>query len=469
MYKEHELLFKPPQPTISADDPFADDWLERRPQIQNLGLVLRQSTHSVVCAVDGAWGAGKTTFLRRLRAHLESKGHAILWFDAWENDFVADPLVALIAEFSASSELGDSPGASSLERTKVLGAQLVRRGLPLVLRAATAGLVGKAELDALLEAGISEVGQSGAEYAEHLISEYAESKKTLRSFKKSLEEYAQERQQAGTPLPIVFIIDELDRCRPDYAVLILERIKHLFAVPGVSFVLGMNQDQLAHSVRAVYGSGFDGHGYLERLVDLRFRLPPASSNVFIRQTAEAAGLRAAAMHRGHEEEDHVVRIIEALRDADTFTPRLQQRCIGEAALILRVLSTSAFVSASALTVFLILRRINPELVAQYVRGNASAKDVLAYLESVSPGWNALSEFVKGLVRAYLFGLSRHTDEANTREKQLEAYVPQATGQDARRAERELEHLQHARGSKGMLQDMLTQMDFAQRLEWRAPT
>ena len=77
-------------------------------------------------------------------------------------------------------------------------------------------------------------------------------------------------------------MDELDRCRPDYAIELLEGIKHLFGVPGVYFVVATNTIQLGESIRAVYGNGFDGQRYLKRFFDLQFSLPEPSNEEFLR-------------------------------------------------------------------------------------------------------------------------------------------------------------------------------------------
>ncbi len=83
------------------------------------------------------------------------------------------------------------------------------------------------------------------------VREYAEAKQALIVFRKSMADHAKVREHAGAQLPIVFFVDELDRCRPAYAIRVLERIKHLFAVPGISFVIGMNREQLGHAIKAV--------------------------------------------------------------------------------------------------------------------------------------------------------------------------------------------------------------------------
>jgi len=100
--------------------------------------------------------------------------------------------------------------------------------------------------------------------------------------------------------PIVVLVDELDRCRPDYAIELLERIKHLFSVNGYVFVFALARDQLEKSVGHRYGEKFDASGYLERFFDFRFGLPdPDLAEYFdfqITKTRLPEGKRCAAKY-----------------------------------------------------------------------------------------------------------------------------------------------------------------------------
>ena len=71
---------------------------------------------------------------------------------------------------------------------------------------------------------------------------------------------------------MVFIVDELDRCRPLFALAVLERIKHIFGVPKVSFVLVANVNELGKCIRQVYGA-VDVERYLEKFFEIRAQLP----------------------------------------------------------------------------------------------------------------------------------------------------------------------------------------------------
>lgn len=75
---------------------------------------------------------------------------------------------------------------------------------------------------------------------------------------------------------LVIFIDELDRCRPSFAVRLLERIKHYFSNDRITFVFSVNLEELQYTVRKYYGEGFDASRYLDRFFDYRIALPPAN-------------------------------------------------------------------------------------------------------------------------------------------------------------------------------------------------
>ncbi len=97
------------------------------------------------------------------------------------------------------------------------------------------------------------------------------------------------------PLPITIIVDELDRCRPTYAIKVLEEIKHLFDVPGVAFLLGLHGQQLEHSVRAAYGQGFDSAAYLRRFFNRRYSLKSVSLEPLIAHLIGLLGINESLL------------------------------------------------------------------------------------------------------------------------------------------------------------------------------
>jgi hypothetical protein len=133
---------------------------------------------------------------------------------------------------------------------------------------------------------LSEESDKAAEFASSVAKErlekYEAESKGIGSFRLNLEKLAHEiavRKDGASPL--VFFIDEMDRCRPDFAIALLERIKHLFNVPRVVFVLAVDRAQLNESVKALYGINTNSDGYLRRFIDLAYSLPAPSTELFV--------------------------------------------------------------------------------------------------------------------------------------------------------------------------------------------
>lgn len=82
---------------------------------------------------------------------------------------------------------------------------------------------------------------------------------------------------------LVVFIDELDRCKPSYAVQVLERIKHYLCDDRITFIFSVNLEELQHTIKCYYGSTFDSCRYLDRFFDMRISLPPADKSGFYRE------------------------------------------------------------------------------------------------------------------------------------------------------------------------------------------
>jgi hypothetical protein len=275
----------------------------------------RGLTSSYVLNIDAAWGEGKTFFMRGLLADLQAEGHPAIMIDAWRDDFSGDPLTAVVAEFDQFVSQFKSSNKTAVARVKKAATQLRRQaGKLAILTAKGAGkrLIahvtgeGSEEITAILKGAVSDDFQAStvvAEVAEGVkgltneaIDKYAtaklerfnEAKTSLSNFQLSLEKTVEALTENEFTAPFFILIDELDRCRPTYAIEMLERIKHLFEAKNVVFVLSTDTTQLANSIKAVYGNEFDSRHYLMRFFDRSYMLASPDRKNLVRWHLENA-------------------------------------------------------------------------------------------------------------------------------------------------------------------------------------
>lgn len=285
-------LHKPRALEIPDDAPFANDRLNREPLARNLTNLVRSFDQPYVLAVDAPWGGGKTTFLRMWEALLKRENQATFYFNAWDSDYSDDPLLSFM---STMDEVLQVPkGVRDAKKKPVsIGASIGRHALPQIVEVATAGIV-KAKLLKELADGVGlspeAVGEIAQSVARERLSAHKEQKASLGAFRRQLIELSEHLAGSeGVNTPLVIFVDELDRCRPLFAVELLEGIKHLFNVRGVVFVLGMVVTQLGHAVKTLYGDDLDAGGYFRRFIDAVFDLPVPAMDEFFVGLLEADG------------------------------------------------------------------------------------------------------------------------------------------------------------------------------------
>ena len=240
------------EPDVDPDEPWRDDVLDCEKIAGRLTSIIKDQDAPFVISLDGRWGTGKTFLLKRWRQALQNDGFQAIYFNASEDDFCDDPLLAVIGQLSEHFKAG------------MLG--VIARGLGnIALPILTSRLTGVAFKARDLK-------------PENLLSDYRKQRETNDRVSQRLAQLAAEvRETTGHPL--VFIIDELDRCRPTFAIELLERVKHIFDVPNIVFVFGINRSELTKSLRSVYGE-IDAGEYLRRFFDMEFVLPDADPGQF---------------------------------------------------------------------------------------------------------------------------------------------------------------------------------------------
>ncbi len=271
-----------------------DDLLQRKGAGKRLSDLLENVEDPVVLAVDGPWGSGKSYFLKRwVGAHtIENGGKATtVYFDAFAHDFLDDPLIALTG--AIGERLPPQKSNASWKRAKTVAVKLARPVLRIGAAVATAGAseaVGPI-LDAAIEAGGKEAEKAAEEFWRREDGKRA----AMQQFRVALVEITKD------DTPLIIVVDELDRCRPDYALSLLETMKHFFAVERVHFVLGVNSEALEQIVQVRYGAGINATDYLKRFISLSMQLPKFVGNdASVRSQAKYLEAAAADMGVHHK-------------------------------------------------------------------------------------------------------------------------------------------------------------------------
>lgn len=261
---------------LDENNPFKEDKLNRIEEAKILTSLFEAVENQMVLAIDSPWGTGKTTFLKMWNKYLKGYGYQTVYFNCWKNDFVEDPFIAFIEEFR---EQLDSSLVSKDFREKAsdVGKCLIKN-IPGVL---IKGIKDKTGID--VNEIISEDDLESLVQAK--MDDYSKTKDSVEKFKKELKNLS-DKNMNDTKKPLVVFVDELDRCRPDFAISLLERIKHFLNVENIIFVLGIDKDALSNSIKIIYGNGTDIEGYLTRFIDLEYRLSQKYNDEYVRKIIE---------------------------------------------------------------------------------------------------------------------------------------------------------------------------------------
>lgn len=296
------------EPASISEQHFPEDKLDRAKYAEFLTRFLSnqgfdeareegEQKRNYVLNLNSEWGSGKTYFLKRWANDLKEH-YPVVYVDAWEKDYSEDPLMtvvsAIIKDLKAQAGRDEEKFTAP---TKLIG--LLKAAAPGIARGMSKRFLGIDPV-IIMEAGERENGaiesitvpsdngesidlsHAGSDVVKHLIREHEAKSEAISNLKKNVAQWIEAvKALKSISFPAFIFIDELDRCRPSYAVEMLETIKHIFDIPGVVFVVATDTEQLQHAVKAVYGEGFDARVYLGRFFNSRFSLKAPSLENFL--------------------------------------------------------------------------------------------------------------------------------------------------------------------------------------------
>ncbi|MBS4465027.1 MULTISPECIES: KAP family P-loop NTPase fold protein [Lactococcus] len=272
---------------ITTEDP-----LKRNRYLKNtISLLEHLPNQNLVLNLDGDWGSGKTVFCQQLNYLIQeenvkekniifgeettniSKIYKTFYFDAWMNDIYKEPMQALLSEllvkFSKDLTLDKEIKQLIMELAIPMAKTSLFQGVSNLVTKVSGGAINLRELQEAYTQLLEE--SDGSSLIDSIIS-VDEKRDRIHSLIKDIR----------GPQKLLIIIDELDRCKPSFAVEFLELIKHFFDEENTIFLVATNKRELSHTVRKYYGESFNGYSYLSRFFDMELTLPLVSKTDYIK-------------------------------------------------------------------------------------------------------------------------------------------------------------------------------------------
>lgn len=274
------------------DEPTLLDTLDRRVLIEEVGDAIANCTLPQVFGVHGDWGLGKTSFLHQVQWYLtgacpqqsEAATSAdmgpyaagkhretirAVWFDAWRYQHEDAPVVALLQEMRAQLSWGHQV-AGSMGR----GAEVAVRGALLSLE----------ELTKKIGFQYSKFRDANREWEVKNLAVSLPSHTLREHLRKAIDQLLPEQKNGAPPPRLAVFIDDVDRCEPEAAYLLLEGLKIYLTLDNCVFILGMNQKAVEDAISSRMGMTPEekpsdqaiksrAAAYMEKLCQNVWRLP----------------------------------------------------------------------------------------------------------------------------------------------------------------------------------------------------
>lgn len=396
------MKFRLEEIEVHEDEPFKNDALKRQPVVEFLRDLIKQLQGPFVLALDSPWGTGKTTVVRMLRASLKKEGVISVYFNAWKEDYVSDPLIPMVAaidELQVEDIESGKQFSEHMATVRAVASKVAKRGLVAAVKLATMNTV---DLDEVAE---DVLATTVGDMADDVIDSFKQEKASLERFRDALEKAVMTVDHTEDSKPLVFFIDELDRCRPTFAIELLERVKHLFDVKHIVFVLSIDKKQLEAITKAVYGESIDAPEYLRRFIDLDFSLPTIHNKDYIGSLVKRYGFADffSARKKYHElagDEEIFVSGFTLLSNVYQLSLRSIERCFTRVASVLSQTQENQYLDPIFLAYLVVLKAKRPNDFSGLLAGRLAPADAMLEIKSYVETKGA-SDRVPLVLEAYL--------------------------------------------------------------------
>ena len=403
--------------SVNKENPFDMDELKREEEAKNLTNLFNIVGNQMVLAINSPWGTGKTTFLNMWKAYLEKEGFSTVYFNCWKNDFVEDPFIAFIEEFREQLD-SNIISIEFKQKAAEVGKYFIKNIPGIAMKA----VKNKTGLD--LEQVISE--DELESIVKLKLDEYSNAKNSVKKFKEELNELGRENIKK-TKEPLIVFVDELDRCRPNFAILLLERVKHFFNVENIIFILGIDKESLGNSIKVVYGDSTDIEGYLTRFIDMEYTLNQEYSKNYIKFLMNKYNFSSILKDRQHsgidlsrESLNDFIDLTVDILDIFKFSLRDIEKIVANLYLIVSI-NKSKYLYPYALVFLIALKKYNKNLYYKFKNKTINVDELINELSDSTNIVSWLNDYkTKGFfVEAYLIYMLNDKKRIESKHKLLE--------------------------------------------------
>jgi len=324
---------------VLLDDPAALPGLGFPSYASAFAEVIEHSKAQFAVGIFGDWGSGKTTLMRAIQRQLDIRDDVVtVWFNAWryekEPHLIVPLLDTLREELATRAESPQlSPADAGLARRAAIAVGRAGRALlaGITLKAGPPGLALTLEPGKVLADLKSEPRE-----ADEALSFYHVGFNMLRD---AISDFSQQ----GARRVVVFV-DDLDRCLPENALVVLESMKLFFDMEGFVFVVGLDQSVVERAVALKYRTPesaeipIDSTAYVKKVFQVPFALPRIGTDQlqdYLRILISTADI---PVDQRTDFDLNVRRHLEFLPGEDSVNPREVKRLVNAYTLQLKMLS-----------------------------------------------------------------------------------------------------------------------------------
>lgn len=315
--------------------------------------LIKSTDTAKVISIEAGFGRGKTFFRKAWSEQLRESGETVVEVDVQQSDHSGDPVVTLLGALVEAVPKNDKGKAKeALDSAKKIGAIGARAAAKIMLRSGADEVIdalSESAIDALgdfdaLDDIVNELGDGMSKVAGQLIATQMATEKVRKiELPMQLEALHSALVQNAQGDRVVVVIDELDRCHPDYALAFLEAMKLIFSQSGFVFCLMVNAEYLERLAKHRFGASTKEEKYLDKFVDIRLSLSP-QGNTFKQAVFELAQSLPIAIPFGDGDDfsvEHAAELASRLALITEFSMRKVKRILLKVEVALRCYSDRA--------------------------------------------------------------------------------------------------------------------------------